>query len=116
MGIFKSKPHFIWEIIDSKTSYQKSIDASFNDIIVIFKHSTRCSISNMVKSRIESVNSTNNDPKCYYLDLLNYREISNDIANDLYVKHESPQVLIIENGKCIKHISHNKIDWNEILS
>ena len=70
----------------------------------------------MAKNRIESVNKPNNNPKCYYLDLLNDRELSNQIAYDLNVKHESPQVIIIENGKCIKHISHNKIMWKEILS
>jgi bacillithiol system protein YtxJ len=89
---------------------QKSIDK----VQVIFKHSTRCSISTMAKSRLERADEpTNIDFN--YLDLIAHRNISNKIANDFGVEHASPQVLIIKNGECIYDESHNAISMDEIL-
>ncbi|MGZ3862379.1 MAG: bacillithiol system redox-active protein YtxJ [Bacteroidia bacterium] len=84
--------------------------------VLIFKDSTRCSISVASLNRIER-NWKESDSlklKPYYLDLLNHRDISNEIATRFKVAHESPQVLVIENGKCIYHISHSAINYNEI--
>jgi len=82
---------------------------------LIFKHSTRCSISMVVKSRLEKSDNPENID-CYYLDLLNYRDISNRIADMFNVHHESPQVLLIKNGECIYDESQMGITMDEILS
>ena len=80
---------------------------------VIFKHSTRCSISTMAKSRLER--STEPDGIDFnYLDLIAHRDISNKIADDFNVEHASPQVLIIKNGECVYDESHNAISMDEI--
>lgn len=81
--------------------------------VVIFKHSTRCSISIMVKNRLDKATQPDNI-KFYYLDLLQHRNISNKIAEDFQVHHESPQVLLIKNGECIYEESHNGIFMEEI--
>lgn len=81
---------------------------------LIFKHSTRCSISVMAKSRLER-GPVSDNIDYHYLDLLNYREISNKIAEDFSVHHESPQVLLIVNGECIYEESHNGIDAEDIV-
>lgn len=79
--------------------------------VLIFKHSTRCSISNMALRMFEkSFDFTNENYKAYFLDLLNYRDISNTIANEYQVTHQSPQVLVIEKGKCVEHASHESIE------
>lgn len=83
--------------------------------IIIFKHSTRCSISAMVKSRIEREWVDNPKTPVYYLDLIKHREVSNAIADKFSVKHESPQVLVIKNEKCVYYASHNAISVREIL-
>jgi bacillithiol system protein YtxJ len=81
---------------------------------VIFKHSTRCSISSMAKSRLER--STEPDGIDFnYLDLITHRNISNKIANDFDVEHASPQILIIKNGACVYDESHNAINMEEIM-
>lgn len=80
---------------------------------VIFKHSTRCSISSMAKSRLErSVAPENAD--FYYLDLIRYRHLSDKIAEDFSVFHESPQVLLISKGDCIYEESHSGINMEDI--
>lgn len=78
---------------------------------VIFKHSTRCGISRMVIKQFETdFNFTNNNLDLYYLDLLEYRDISNEIANSFQVIHESPQLLVIKNGVVVTHVSHGSIN------
>ncbi len=81
---------------------------------VIFKHSTRCSTSAMVKNRLERA-GTPDSIDFYYLDLLNYRPVSNKIAADFNVRHESPQVLLILNGQCVYDESHIGITMGDIV-
>lgn len=83
--------------------------------VLLFKHSTRCSISSMALNRFENKWKDDETIKTYYLDLLNYRDVSNEIASLLNIEHASPQVLLIQNGKCFYHNSHNGINVTEIL-
>lgn len=80
--------------------------------VAIFKHSTRCGISRMVLRKFEQEYTPKKlkETKLYFLDLLSNREISNEIAEIFGVRHESPQLLIIRDGKVIRHESHQDID------
>lgn len=83
---------------------------SINQSVIIFKHSTRCSISNMVKDRFERQwPNQEQHTKIYLLDLLNHRNISNEIASRYQVEHQSPQVVIIKNKLCTYVANHNGI-------
>ena len=87
---------------------------SFKRVQVIFKHSTSCSISSVIKNRLEkSLYPTEID--FYYLDLIKFREVSNAIASIFQVHHESPQVLVIKDGECIYDESHYGIRMEDIL-
>lgn len=78
---------------------------------VIFKHSTRCGISRMVMNQfVDAYDLTENDLDLYYLDLLNYREVSNEVGFKFQVIHQSPQVLVIKNGVVVAHDSHGAIN------
>lgn len=84
---------------------------------VIFKHSTRCSISMMVKRRFElDWDKLPESLPLYFLDLIKYRHLSNQIAQDFQVHHESPQLLLIKDGSCILDLSHGEISVEEALS
>ncbi len=80
---------------------------------VIFKHSSRCAISSMARSRLDR-NESPEGIDFYFLDIINHRNISNKIAHDFNVRHESPQVLIINDGQCIYDESHSGIDMKDI--
>jgi bacillithiol system protein YtxJ len=80
---------------------------------VIFKHSTRCSISTMAKSRLER-NEQPGPGDFYFLDLLKHRSISDQIAADFDVAHQSPQILLIKNTECVYEESHSGIQMDEI--
>lgn len=81
-------------------------------VFVVFKHSTRCSISSMVKNRLER--DWNSDFPVYYLDLLTYRSVSNLIAHLSGVEHESPQIIVFKNGNAVYDASHTSIDASEV--
>ena len=80
---------------------------------VIFKHSTRCSLSSMARNRLDK-NAFPEGIDFYFLDIINHRHISNKIASDFQVYHESPQVLLIKKGTCIYDESHSGIQMHEI--
>lgn len=85
--------------------------------VLVFKHSTRCSISSTALSRLERNWETTHESKIkpYYLDLISHRNISATLAEIFDVKHESPQALLIKNGKCVYHASHFDIDLHELV-
>lgn len=88
------------------------IDIQSNSKIqIIYKHSTQCSVSyfankNLLKE-MKDINSNTSD--IYYLDLITYRNISNAISTRYGIRHESPQLLIIKDGKCIYDASHSDV-------
>ena len=105
-----------WHQLTTDTTLQELIKLSETKKVLIFKHSTRCSISAMALSRIERDWATGENASIepYYLDLIKYRSLSNEIAQKFGVQHESPQILLIENGKCVYDASHNAISYREI--
>ena len=85
------------------------------DYSIIFKHSTRCSISLMVKKRFElDWDSLPEGINLYFLDLISHRDISAAIAETFQVHHESPQLLLIKNGECVLDSSHGDISVDEV--
>ena len=103
-----------WIALQTEKQLDEIRQRSVNRPQVIFKHSTRCSTSSLVKHRLERAPQPG-DVDFYYLDLLNYRPISNKIAESFRIDHESPQVLIIRNGECIYDESHLGISMDEIV-
>ena len=92
------------------------IDLSHEKPVLIFKHSTRCSISRMALSKTErNWNFTDAQVQPYYLDLLQHRIISNKIAEQFNVEHQSPQLLLIKDGKCVFSSTHNDIDPSDLV-
>lgn len=99
-----------WIPLTSLEQIKNIKEQSKKEPIAIFKHSTRCGISSMVIKRfVSSFDEELKDLKVYYLDLLNYREISNEIGYEFQVLHQSPQLLVIKNGEAIAHASHYDI-------
>lgn len=86
--------------------------------VVIFKHSTRCSISAAALDRLERNWNADemNEVQAYYLDLIAHRTTSNAIADHYEIEHQSPQVLLIKKGECVYTESHMGIGYNELRS
>jgi bacillithiol system protein YtxJ len=90
------------------------MDLSHQQPVIIFKHSTRCSISRMALKQFENEFDLEGRVTPYFLDLLNHRDISNEIATRFEVYHQSPQLLLINEGKSIYDASHSDIDAVEL--
>ncbi|WP_341837440.1 bacillithiol system redox-active protein YtxJ [Chitinophaga pollutisoli] len=103
----------MWTTLESEEQLDQIQHRSFDHPVVIFKHSTRCPTSGMVKSRLER-SVAPEGWEFYYLDLIRYRPVSNRIAEKFGVEHESPQVLLIRNGECVYDESHMSIRMEEL--
>ncbi|MCU7616573.1 bacillithiol system redox-active protein YtxJ [Chryseobacterium sp. PBS4-4] len=107
-----------WITIESEQDLEMAIKKSFEGKIAIFKHSTSCFISKTVLRNFEKEieEAEEQGAVLYFLDLLAYRSISNKIAEDFAIRHESPQLIVIENGKAINDASHQDITLSQITS
>lgn len=109
------KKEIYWIPLNSIKRLEDIKDKSSTKTQIIFKHSTRCGTSRMVMNQFTKDYSFNeNDFDLYYLDILNYRDISNEIAKTFEVWHESPQLLIIKNGVVVAYESHGAINEIEL--
>ncbi|CAM1365962.1 Cytosolic protein [Tenacibaculum litoreum] len=99
-----------WTPLTSIEQIKEIKELSNKQPVAIFKHSTRCGISSMVIKRfVNSFDEELKDFKVYYLDLLSYRDVSNEIGYTFQVLHQSPQLLVVKNGEVISHASHYDI-------
>ncbi len=119
MGLFSfnsaAKTSLPWISITSVEQLKEIIESSSQKPILIFKHSARCGVSSAVKSQFESSWTSQNDLcEIYYLDLLAYRAISNEIERITGVEHQSPQAIVMDQNKVIYAASHSSIDATEI--
>ncbi|RED98898.1 bacillithiol system redox-active protein YtxJ [Marinoscillum furvescens] len=107
-----------WNNLDRIEQLEEIDASSETQPVVIFKHSTRCSISGAALNRLERKwdEAETHGTKTYLLDLIAHRDVSNEIASRYGVDHQSPQVLVIQNGSCIYDNSHFGISYDELLA
>lgn len=104
-----------WLAFESEAQWQEILEASQVGPQLIFKHSTRCSISSMILNRFEASDLFQKGAiTCWMLDLIAFREVSNYIAAETQVWHESPQCIVIDKSKVIYAESHGSIDAKAI--
>ncbi|MDH5366636.1 MAG: bacillithiol system redox-active protein YtxJ [Cyclobacteriaceae bacterium] len=107
-----------WEHLENEDQLQHVLEKSSEKTQLIFKYSSTCSLSSMMFNRFENdwqpLTTENINP--VFLDILSYRNISNKIENILKVRHESPQILVIQDGKCVYDSSHMGIVFDKIES
>jgi bacillithiol system protein YtxJ len=113
-GADKYKTTLTWHQLSSLDVLNAADAVSHQKPVLLYKHSGRCHICSMAKNRLELYWDPARGIEPYFLDLIAHRDVSNEIANRYQVRHESPQVLLIKNGKCVYHASHGEIDFNKL--
>lgn len=104
-----------WKSLTSEDQLDEIVARSHEKPVLIYKHSTRCGVSAMAKGQLEQEWIFSEDEiEPYFLDLIRYRAVSNEIARRFQVTHQSPQVLLIQKGECIYHQSHMGISAAEM--
>ncbi len=120
MGWFSSSESkkLNWIQLTSKAEVDDIFDIDINNELskIIFKHSTRCSISTMALSRFEKEWVEVEDTKLYFLDLIKFREVSDYVAEKSLIVHQSPQLIAVKEGKVVYNNSHNGISAGEITT
>ena len=105
-----------WNSLDSVAAIERLKQDSHQQPIIIFKHSTRCSISSLALNRLEQAWDEQEmqgiDP--FFLDLIRYRDVSQQVAEAFGVRHQSPQLLLIRNGECVYTTSHVGISYKTL--
>jgi bacillithiol system protein YtxJ len=107
-----------WTVLNEPRQLDEIREQSIAKTILIFKHSTRCSVSRTALDRLER-NWNQGEMKevePYFLDLISYREISNQIAHQFDIEHESPQLILIKNKTVIHDSSHLSINYTSVLN
>lgn len=107
-----------WIELNSPAQLTELKKESSQSPVLIFKHSRRCNISRASLDRLERNwnEQEMQQIKPYFLDLLSYREISNQVAETFHVEHESPQILLIKDGQSVLDLSHFEIEYDQIKS
>lgn len=122
--IFKSEPNkttkeenrFPWNNLASIETLDKIVEDSYLQPVAILKHSTSCGVSRMVLRQFENEFDTESGKvKLYFLDLISYREVSNQIASKFNVRHESPQIILIKEGESVYDASHSSINADNLI-
>ena len=103
-----------WRPLTDLGQFNEIIDLSTEKPVLIFKHSTRCSISRMVLKQFENEFDLQDKVIPYFLDLLEYRNVSNEIASRFGVMHQSPQIILVKDGKAVYNASHESIEISKL--
>jgi bacillithiol system protein YtxJ len=104
-----------WHTLTGQADLDELITLSHEVPCMIFKHSTRCSISSVARGRLERNWIFDRvEVEAWYLDLITYRDLSNRIEAHFGVAHQSPQVILIRNGKAVYDDSHGGIRVNSL--
>lgn len=97
--------------ITSVDDWKKVLEQSREKPVVVLKHSTTCPIS---ANAYGEFNSFDKPIDRYLVKVIEHRPVSNEIATDLGIKHESPQAFVLANGKAVWNASHWKITKKEL--
>lgn len=103
-----------WIYITENQDIEELEKRSFEEPVVIFKYSTRCGISRITLRQFENDLPAEPDFAFYFMDLVKYRSLSNEIADRFRVRHESPQLIVLKDGKVLHHSSHQSINAKEL--
>ena len=124
MGFFKNTSGFSqdsqsvskvgWTQLTDLDQLDEIVEESMNSTVLIFKHSTRCGVSKMVLKQFENEFTMHKEITPYFLDILAQRTLSNEIATRFSVVHQSPQLIVIKEGKAVFNESHGSIDASQL--
>lgn len=114
---FSSEMADYWTVLEDPSRLQSIIEASEKRPQVIYKHSQRCATCLFAKNQVEEAADTITEKAdLYFLDVIGSRTVSNTIANELEVHHESPQIILLNRGEVVWHESHGQIKGEAIRS
>lgn len=105
-----------WNMLSEKDQVEEIVAASEKKPQLVYKHSHRCSICFLAKEQIEQVaDEIDEKVEMNFVNVVRCRPVSNELTNQTGVRHESPQVLLINKGEVVWHASHHAIQADAVL-
>ncbi|HEX6981673.1 MAG TPA: bacillithiol system redox-active protein YtxJ [Balneolaceae bacterium] len=113
---FSSAELDIWSKVSENFQLNDVLKDSENHPQLIYKHSNRCSVCFFAKAQIEGKGEEIKSlADLHFLNVITYRGISNKVASELNVRHESPQAILINKGEVVWHASHGQVKGDAVL-
>lgn len=105
-----------WNVLESIPEVDEIFEQSKRRPQLLYKHSNRCGTCLFTKSEIEnSSDDILKHSEMHFIDVISCRKVSDYIAEKLDIWHESPQAILLKNGKVVWHASHSAIKSTKIL-
>lgn len=103
--------------IMTEADWKKVLEKSKEEPVFVFKHSTECPVSAGAAHRTNtfiSKETTQDTPNFYFVKVIERKPVSKTIEANMKVKHESPQLLLLKDGKALWNTSHENITAGRI--
>jgi bacillithiol system protein YtxJ len=86
------------------------LTASNNGPVLLFKHSHSCGVSmEALDELLAHLNDASTDAKYGIVTVQTHRSVSNEVAARLGVRHETPQALLVRDGRVVWSASHFRV-------
>ncbi len=104
-----------WIPLERKEQLKGITGRSDEVLQVIFKNSLTCGVSGMVRRSFETnLSIPEGKADLHMLHIQDNRELSDEVSRAFEIRHESPQLLLIKNGKVVHHASHGQISFVDL--
>ncbi|MDX1591264.1 MAG: bacillithiol system redox-active protein YtxJ [Balneolaceae bacterium] len=104
----------LWVYPDNKDELSRILETS-DKLVLVYKHSNRCATCLMTMRVAEKIMREFGDRLRYiFLDVIHNRDISSHVAEMTSVRHESPQVILINDGITVMDLSHGHIGYETL--
>ena len=102
--------------ISSSQTLSEVLDESCQRKIVIFKHSTTCPVSARAWREVQNfISESTNEVLVTMIKVIESRPVSNQVAEELGIKHQSPQVLLVSDRQVLWNASHQSVTESNII-
>lgn len=96
--------------INNRETLDKLITDSKSEPVVIFKHSNSCGISSAAYREMEKLENQVN-----LLEVQSARDVSRQLADLTGIPHETPQVIVLKDGKAVWNASHFEVKAGAVM-
>ena len=98
-------------VIELRTQqdFERILEESHRHPVVVFKHSTQCSLSEGALDELNTFVDENQEIVCGMLLVIESRPLSDEVEERFGIRHESPQAFVVVDGQPVWNASHRHI-------
>ena len=110
-GLLHSLPmHPDLKTLDHLKDLDRILEASAEAPVLLFKHSYSCGVSaEALDELVSHLNDREHRLTVAMVTVQTHRDVSNAVSSRLGIRHETPQALLIRNGRVVWSASHFRV-------